>query len=165
MKTQYHVVSSVPIGAAIYLTYHDVLSTVLAMGASVLIDVDHLIDYIITQKRIDPLEKVMKAFESFNIVRKNYFFFHSWEIAIALLVLSFVWPHEFIVATLFGYSIHMTIDQVYNTHLLGKFNSKNAFYFFLFRLKHNFDVLPLRKYPEAFDSSENIYNRSTNDGR
>jgi hypothetical protein len=157
MKAQYHILSSLPIGGGTYLMSHDALSTLFAMGASVFIDIDHIIDYIITQKRIDSLQTMLKAFESFSIVNKNYFFFHSWEAIIALCATFLFWPHEYIAAILFGYSIHLLIDQIYNTCFLGRFSSRNAFYFFLFRLKHNFDVLPLRKHAETIDITDNIY--------
>ena len=157
MKTKYHVLSSIPLGIGYYAMSKDPVNTLLAMGAAVLIDVDHILDYVLTQKRIDPIPKMVQAFDWLIYVKKNYLFLHSWEIVIALAVFQWISPHPSVMAILSGYGLHLLIDQIYNSYCLGKFNLKPLFYFLCYRMRFNFDVLPLRQHANLIDINEKIY--------
>ena len=107
--------------------------------------------------RIDPISKMIKAFDWLKYVQKNYLFLHSWEIVIILAVFQGISPHPSIAAILAGYALHMLIDQIYNCYCLVKYNLKPFFYFLFYRMRFNFDVLPLRKCSHLINIDERIY--------
>lgn len=157
MQVKYHVLSAVPVGVGSYAVSGDVLTAVIGMAAAVFIDIDHIIDYVITQKRIDNPSKMMEAFDTFSIVTKNYFFLHSWELVILLAWTQLLWPHPYVLAALVGYTMHLTIDQIYNTFFLGEYNLKHFFYFLTYRSSYKFDVLPLRQNGDRIEINARIY--------
>lgn len=138
-----HVISALPLGLCWALAGYPVPALV-AMGAAVLTDTDHVIDYVLTQGKIASLKTMRTAYETFNIP-KNYFFFHSWEfVFLTAIVAQMVhWPPLW--ALLSGWSLHLLLDQAYNGHCLGRYNVKPFFYFLCFRWRLDFEVLPLRK--------------------
>ncbi len=144
MKVKMHIVSSLPLGIGYYLISKDLFATFLAMVSTVFMDTDHILDYIITQRRIDSLNKILKAFDAFA-VPKNYFLLHSWELMILLACILSFYPNPYLIAVLAGCVYHLFLDQVYNTLLLGRYNLKMLAYFFTYRMILNFDVRSLRR--------------------
>jgi len=126
-------------------------------AVAVLVDTDHLLDYLIITKRVDTPRKIMESYKTLQILHKNYFLFHAWEWAALLLLLLALFPSLLLASFVAGYLTHMIIDQIYNTRFLGKFNLKNLFYFFLYRLKYGFDVIRLRQNGPILTTSERIY--------
>ena len=135
----------------------NILTTILMIISTNVIDIDHFIDYVITQKRIDNIKIMAKSFETIDIVHKNYFFLHSWELVILFAIYLFFNPNSYLIAVFTGYSFHILLDQVFNTLFLGKFNLKILFYFLFFRMRYNFDVLPLRRKIIEIKKGEKIY--------
>lgn len=145
MKVGQHVISSLPLGAVYFLLSRNVLATSLAMTCTVIIDCDHFLDYIITQKRLASIKTMMQAFKTFRIVRKNYFFLHSWELIFLMASYLSLYPSPYLWACFTGYTFHILLDQVFNISFLGKNNLKVFFYFIIFRMRLNFDVPVLRR--------------------
>ncbi len=145
MKVRQHIISSLPLGAVFYLFSKDVLSTSLVMTCTVIVDCDHFLDYIITQKRLASIRTMRQAFKTFKIVRKNYFILHSWELIFFLASYISLYHSPFLFACFTGYIFHVLLDQVYNVFFLGKNNLKILFYFLIFRMSLNFDVPLLRR--------------------
>lgn len=130
-----------------YLIDGEMLPAVIAGASSVLIDVDHALDYVITQKRLAPLSKIVKAFNRLDVVRKNYLFLHSWELLILSCVFLFYYPNSYLIAIVTGFVYHVMLDQIFNSLFMGRYGNKLLFYFLLYRLSWNFDVLSLKKGP------------------
>lgn len=157
MKIRQHVISSLPLGTGYYYFSNDLLSSLLAIISTLLIDSDHLFDYIVTQKKVDPPAKIIEAFKTINIVRKNYFIFHSWELVILSALLLFYLPNKYFFAFFVGFSFHILLDQIFNTIFLGKYNLRLWFYFFFYRRALGFDVLLLRRGDLKYGNGEEIY--------
>jgi|TARA_B100002003_G_C14129655_1_gene543397 membrane-bound metal-dependent hydrolase YbcI (DUF457 family) len=152
MKIGQHVVSTLPLGAVYFLLSKDILATSLAMTCTVIVDCDHFLDYIITQKRLASIKTMMQAFKTFKIVRKNYYFLHSWELILLLAFYICLYPKPLLLACFTGYVFHVLLDQIFNVFFLGKYNLKILFYFIIFRISLNFDVSLLRRRNSFEDS-------------
>lgn len=145
MKVKQHVICSLPLGAVYYYFSRDILSTSLAVECSVIVDVDHFLDYFITQKRLASIRVMVAAFKTFKVIPKNYYLLHSWELVFLFAAYVFVYPNPYVFAVFTGYTFHMLLDQIYNRLFLGEYNVGGLFYFFFYRMRLNFDVLALRK--------------------
>ena len=152
MDVKKHMLSSLPLGAIYYFYSGDVLLTSMAMASTVLVDADHFLDYIITQKRFASIKTVLNAFKTFAIVRKNYFILHSWELIFLLAFYICLYPNPILLACFTGYAFHVLSDQVYNVFFLGKYNLKMLFYFIVFRMSLSFDISLLRRSNNFEDS-------------
>jgi len=139
MNAKNHIISIVLFGVLYYLTNGNLFLTLTAMFSAVAVDSDHVIDYILTQKRVDSLKEMMKAFDTFEVIKKNYLIFHSWEFIILFGFFLFFYPSRFLIAIFTGCAFHLLLDQLFNTRFLGKYNVKSFFYFFFYRMKHNFE--------------------------
>ena len=157
MTTKKHIISSLPLGAVYYFVTRNAWFALVAAFSSIVIDVDHCLDYLITQKRIGALRNMIESFNTFEIVTKNYLLLHSWELVIIFGIFLIFYHSPFLIAIFTGYVFHLFLDQIFNTQFLGKYNSKDFFYFFFYRKIHNFDVLPLRKNESSINPKERIY--------
>jgi len=157
VKTKYHVISAVPLGIGYYLFSTSLPETLLAITISIIIDMDHLIDYAVTQKRLDSLPTMVNAFKTFRIVEKNYFLLHSWELVILSGLFTLFVPNPYFIAVFVGYTFHVLGDQIYNTFFLGDYNLKIFFYFLFYRYLLKFDVLKLRQRGNVIDKNDIIY--------
>ena len=145
MDVKKHIIRSLPLGTIYYSYSGDILLTSMAMASAVLVDIDHCLDYVITQKRLASIKTMMDAFTGFKIVRKNYFVLHSWELIFLLASYISLCPSPYLFACFTGYTLHVLLDQVYNGFFLRKYNLRIPFYFFIFRMRKNFDVTRLRR--------------------
>ena len=75
MKTKQHIISSLFLMPIIFAFTKNYFFAVLSGIITILVDIDHIIDFIITQKKIDTLPNMHQAFETFKYVKKNYFIF------------------------------------------------------------------------------------------
>jgi|GEM_PF-1459124 len=157
MTVKNHIISVLPFGVFYYFLDRNLLFTVVAMFSGVVMDADHIIDYVITQKRIDSPKKMIRSFNTFEIVNKNFFLLHSWELVIFFGIILFFYRDSFLIAIFAGCTFHLLLDQIYNTSFLGKYNVKKFFYFFFYRMKYKFDVLPLRKEGARIKPEDKIY--------
>lgn len=136
MRPFKHFVISTVGGAAVYGLTGSVSSSVAMFFTGWLIDVDHLFEYIRDNGCDFNVKRFWGYFYEHHSIpegRKLYFFFHSHEIAIILVLLCFLSKLNLTLsfATL-GYILHLLCDQFANRILpLG--------YFFVYRLIKGFD--------------------------
>jgi len=135
----------------------EALPAVIAGASSVLIDVDHVVDYVITQKRLAPLSEMVTAFKRLDVVRKNYLFLHSWELMILFGVFLSYYPNIYLIAIVTGFAYHIMLDQIFNSLFSGKYGNKFLFYFLFYRLSWNFNVLSLKKEPLDMKEAGELY--------
>ncbi len=157
MKFEQHAICAIPLAVGYFGFTRSVFLTVLAVVISLSIDIDHVLDYFLIKKSLASLQKMMSAFETFEIIHKNYFLFHSWEWVILGGIGLMFNPHPWIVAIFVGFSFHVFCDQIYNTSFLGRFNLKHLFYFLIYRAYFHFDVLTLRQSGEIIKKDSKIY--------
>ena len=138
MEPKQHIISSIPLGIGYYLISKDITSALIAVGITNIIDIDHVLEYVIVNKKISSLKNMRKSFVTCDTYRKFYFFLHSWELLILLSICLFFNPNPYLTAVIIGYVYHLIPDQIYNTKLKGARNVKPPFYFFIYRMNHNF---------------------------
>ncbi|MFH1478744.1 MAG: PilZ domain-containing protein [Candidatus Omnitrophota bacterium] len=136
MRIQGHVAISLVVGSILYNISHSLGAVLSFLATSILIDIDHYIDYIREYGlSIDP-KKIYRSFTNspFKNFKKITLIFHSYEIlillclAISVFNLNIVWRYA---AT--GLMLHLFIDQMTNS-------VSHLSYFLLFRISNQFNV-------------------------
>lgn len=141
MRLWQHSLAALPLGAALYWAGGDAAAAASGAAASVLLDLDHLLDYLRWRRG-------WRGFGDFfgTSLRHQWptglFLLHCWElvplIAVGLyLVAGPVWA----LALAAGWAWHLALDQIAN-------HVHPAFYFFSFRAHRGF-CLPAMLSPEG----------------
>ncbi|HBR13927.1 MAG TPA: hypothetical protein DD723_00055 [Candidatus Omnitrophica bacterium] len=106
------------------------------------IDLDHHIDYFLSEKKIPFKYQELYDFCSDAQKGRIYLFFHSYELLALLWSLIFFLPHQGIwLGIVLGATVHVLCDQIFNPF-------KKYAYFFTYRMKYGFDKRKL--FHEAF---------------
>jgi len=106
----------------------------LSLASGFLIDVDHLIDYLIYEKfrRLD-FRQFFRG-ENFDRSGKVYIFAHGFEFAAILIIFGVIFPNSAWIFYSLGFAnlLHLLYDTIANKPIWPT-------YFFLFRLAKNFN--------------------------
>ncbi len=145
MVVRRHAISSVPLGLGYYLITKDIATTLIAMVMTIIIDLDHVLDFIVIHKKMTSIKKMADKYKTHIDIQKFYIIFHSWELVILSTIYLLYKPDPYLIAVLIGYIYHLFLDQIYHLFFLGKYNIKILFYFFIYRAVYNFDNLSLRR--------------------
>ena len=135
MKLAQHCLSAVPLAAAAYAaTSGNLAAACMAGASSVLIDCDHVLDYLLYNKRWGGMRHFFASCEEGRLPRLHLIL-HSFELVIFLWLLvgtgtAAAWG----VGLTIGVTGHMLMDWVGNRHLV-----KQSFYWLWFRAVHRFD--------------------------
>ena len=98
-----------------------------------LIDLDHLIDFLLLNKKKDYFNLTLFFSGSyFQKTQKIYIFLHSYEITFILIIFSSL-HDKYIYYVALAHFLHLVQDQTFNK---VRFFS----YFFIYRLSNNFDI-------------------------
>ena len=98
-----------------------------------LIDLDHLIDFILLNEKKDYFNlDLFFSGSYFQKSQKIYIFLHSYEITLMLIFFSILYDKQIYYAAL-AHFLHLFQDQIFNK---VRFFS----YFFVYRLSNNFDI-------------------------
>ena len=130
MKVREHVISSIPIGVGFYLLSRSIPATVACVFSTILIDVDHLIDYFLTFGLKLRIKDFFQATRDLRY-RKFHLFFHSYELLFLLLFIFAFNRNRILLGFITGLGVHLLFDQCYNP-------VKSFSYFFIYRLKNSF---------------------------
>ena len=142
MKPTKHAIASFAIGSILYLYTKNIYVGFLCFFSGILVDVDHIIEYIIhSGLRGITIDKVWHVCEETNKdgankgFKKLYLVFHSWEVFIVLWVLTAFFKNIYLLAFTLGYSSHIVLDVIGNRmypqgysfiwRCLKKFHTKN----------------------------------------
>jgi len=133
MRPRGHLIISTAVSAGVYAASRSWTLTSLSWIAGVLIDVDHVLDYLVTQKRLDPYPMMFKHFDR-QRSKKCYLWLHGFEWIPVIGLLSWTLGQPLAgSAILMGYSQHLLLDQWANgLHPL--------FYFLTFRAANGFEA-------------------------
>ena len=134
MSPAVHIVSSLVGAGIVYSIFGNFICAVIFLASGVLIDLDHVFDYIrehnirsLSVKRLletcyeDRFEKVILIFHSYELL------FILW-IVITIFKLGIYW-----VALALGLTMHLVLDQLRN-------NTFVLSYFFTYRWMNNFEI-------------------------
>ena len=133
MKLRSHIVASVIFSSIFFLVFKSWSITVSSLISGVLIDCDHVLDYLLKFKK---RFRVKKLFDTYN-KREMLFFMvilHSWELLFLLNIYAFLMSdNSWIIGITIGFTQHVVLDQIFN-HLGG------WQYFFFWRVKKGFNL-------------------------
>ena len=140
MKPSIHVVVSFSIGLTLWFFTKSVYAGLLCFFSGVLVDVDHVVEYIIhhkwktlTVKTVYQASKETGRQEGDYRFKRLYLIFHSLELVITFWALTVITKNLYMLAITLGYSSHIILDAT--TNPLSWYS-----YFILRRLKNKFDT-------------------------
>jgi len=127
-------VASALVAGGVWWWTRDGWLAAVSWGIGVFIDVDHVIDYVVYERR---LPKSARQFIEYFTVRHEYrkviILFHGFEWMALLWGLAWaVWPAPWGVVVALSYSQHLVLDRITNRHL------HPLCYFFFFRWRCHF---------------------------
>lgn len=127
---------SAGIGAGVWIGTGSPLAVPVAVGAGVLIDGDHILDF---------LDWVAAGYK-----RSVFVLLHAWELAASgVVVLAAFWYHPLLLAAVLGYLSHLVADQIGNPmHPLG--------YSILYRVRSGFRHSHLVRGPQTLVPEHDI---------
>jgi hypothetical protein len=150
-----HVIASGFLGAVLYFITHSVPAAVSCFIGGIILDADHVIEYIIHYGLKDfSIRKVYAACESTGRqsrgvgFKKLYLLFHVNEVAIILWLLYLWFKNIYILSFAIGYTTHMLMDCLTNPLLPEA-------YFMAWRVKDNFDTNSLLRKEFRYKDSNN----------
>ena len=82
MVVRHHAISSVPLGLGYYLITKDIATTLIAMVMTIIIDLDHVLDFIVIHKKMTSIKKMAEIYGKHKLIPKFYYILHSWELVI-----------------------------------------------------------------------------------
>lgn len=141
-----HIIVSLPLGAAVGFFTESFFAGLLCFFCGVLIDIDHLIEYLIhyglrpftsfgsTLKEVYQTCGGMLSREGKCAVKKIYLIFHAVELVILLWVVFAFNKNIYLFSIASGYTAHLIMDIAINP-------MRPSAYFIVFRIKNSFDAL------------------------
>lgn len=143
MKLYQHCLSAIPLAVAGYAAAGgSVAAGFMAGFSSVLMDLDHVADYVIHNRGWGGVEDFFKSCEEGRLT-KLYLVMHGFEWLILLwLLIGTGAAAPWGVGLAIGMSGHMLLDWLGNRHIV-----KPSFYWLWFRAQHNFDGNALYRVP------------------
>src|SRR2546428_4940368 len=106
-----------------------------------LIDVDHVVDYLLVERRRELTPAAFLRYYTEGHARRMVLALHSYEVFLALAALAWWLGSLWVAGYLAGGAMHLALDIGFN----GRLTPRNifAFYSFRFRWAHGFDALTL----------------------
>ncbi|MBI5568546.1 MAG: hypothetical protein HY914_01225 [Desulfomonile tiedjei] len=132
MKLRNHSVAALPLMAGTYLATSSLAATLVAGASSVLIDVDHIPDYVYFRRGWRGLSDFFATCYQSRL-RKTFVCFHAWEWAIATWTVLLFWSGPtWLWAVGAGITYHLLLDQLGN-------DVTHSFYWISCRARHGFE--------------------------
>jgi len=150
MKLKHHFWTSAVTGGALYWATGSVSALTGAMIGGFLIDSDHIIDQLWSIRYGAPFRRPLRSDKSanrsqsplgwvMNLLRPRKLLrlplvFHSYELLVLIILITFVFRTPFLIGLLSGYVLHLSLDMFRHYH---EFNSP-YFYLISYRLAQGF---------------------------
>lgn len=127
MTLREHLISAVPLSLGVGLATGSTAAGVAAGLSAFLVDVDHVLDYVLSNGRFRSLGHMFDYCYG-GMVRRNYLIFHAYELwLLGLFILPGLIGPQLALGVLSGWLLHLLLDQLFNpAHPLT--------YFLLYRL-------------------------------
>ena len=140
MKPLKHIIASACVGGAFAFFTKSVYAGIICFASGVLVDFDHVIEYVIHHKWKDLSVRNIYHVSEQTCSRDNgegfkklYLLFHSGEIAILLWIAALYTKNIYILALATGYSLHILLDCIGNP-------MQNLGYFMFWRAMKGFET-------------------------
>jgi capsule polysaccharide modification protein KpsS len=109
-----HLVAAVPLAGAVYLASGSIPAAAAAGAANVLVDMDHVVDYLYMTGGSLRLKSLYRDYRGHR-TPKLILALHSWELALLTLVCAWIWAAPgFIWGLATGWIFHLACDQIVN---------------------------------------------------
>jgi len=132
MKMEHHAAIAVPVSLGILYFTHSWFYCLMSFALGVLIDFDHVFDYIREEKRFDMKDLFIKSYKGDFI--RIYLVFHCLEyVPLAWIIGALIHNYTFSIVFTVSYLCHMIADQFAN-------NIRPLGYFFFYRAYAGFDM-------------------------
>ncbi len=133
MKVSRHIIVSVSVGAVVSFWFNNLYAGIICLLSGVLVDSDHILEYIIEYRWRDfTFKKCYVACEN-NQFKKIHLVLHSIEIILVLWVFVVYTRNIYLFAGTLGYSVHLLLDIVGN-------RASPRSYFFIWRAVNKFSA-------------------------
>lgn len=130
-----HVAVSTALGGALWLALKSFPAGLACLLSGVLVDLDHLLDYVYNHGWRPRPRHFLKTFKN-DILQRIIILLHSWELApLAVLAVWLSGWHPVGIGLLTGALTHLALDQVFNRH-------NPLAYFLTYRIYHRFASRP-----------------------
>ena len=137
MKLHNHILASTTVGGISYYIFGSWQISVTVFLSGIFIDLDHILDYFLYEKKIKlDIKDFFYKCEAL-ILNKVYLLLQSYELIIILAILAYFTNDYIVLGLLIGFGTHIMLDLAANkVHFLGysfifrlinKFNSKKIF--------------------------------------
>jgi len=131
VKVSRHVVVSAAISTAIVASGFPLRAAAAAFAAGVFVDIDHLLDYFFTSRRISfDVKDLFYKCEN-HLLSTAYLLLHSYELAAALLAAAYFTRSAVLGGAFAGFAAHLFMDAIYK---IRKYPNKPLGYFLLYRI-------------------------------
>lgn len=132
MKPQYHVASSALIAGVLYLFFKSWSMALSCFISGILIDIDHIYDYVREYGMPFTVKKFFTAVYGDNIPRLTLIF-HSWELVLLAGIIAWAYSGNPWLAGIFaGLGQHIVLDKLNNGERLRSYS-------FIWRWKKQFE--------------------------
>lgn len=132
MQARYHVIVSAGLSVGLYASTHSLPASMLCLLSGVLIDLDHVLEYYIDQKKWPKNYKELTDFCNDYQGEKAYLVFHAYEYLITLwAIIGFFQLNVLWVGFALGITVHVLCDQFTNP-------IRPLFYFLAYRIIKKF---------------------------
>jgi hypothetical protein len=135
-----HIASSIPLGFCVYTISGDFIATAVSMIATVIMDIDHVFDQVVENKRLDPLSIMTEVYNQ-SAMKIVIMFFHSWELVCALILFALMASNITMGAIAVGMGFHLLIDNIYYTMIKPRI--RPFMYIFTYRVYYGFKASEL----------------------
>src|SRR2546426_7289674 len=136
-----HLVTTAIAGGAVLASTGSIPLTAGVVAGGFLIDADHLVDYVLVERRRELTPAAFLRHYTEGHTRRVVLALHSYEVFLALATLAWWLDSPWLAGYLAGGAMHLGLDIVFN----GRLTPRNifAFYSLGFRLAHAFDATAL----------------------
>lgn len=132
MMPKHHIMISLGLGAVIGIVLKSWGAAVACLFSGVLIDLDHVIDYILARGRMTLSWDQFLEYCTYDMNGKLYLFFHSFEAVILMWMCAYFFQFNAVAyGFIIGLTVHMLCDQTVNP-------LKPLGYFIIYRIYHHF---------------------------
>jgi hypothetical protein len=139
MKLEHHIAVSVPVSLGVFYFTRSIFYFLFSLAIGVLVDIDHIFDYIAEEKKFDLKHLFIKSY--LGDFKKIYLFFHAYEYVPLAIFLGYYFKNmTFAFVFVISYLIHLIFDQFSN-------RTKPLGYFLIYRIFVKFEMKKIFNVP------------------
>lgn len=138
-----HIVITLEISLIVYLKFQNILYVLMAVAGGILIDIDHMFDFIIQFRRLSFRRLLNFPYQKSKHI---YLFFHSWELVIIAGLFSFFSHFLALQIFVFSWGLHLFVDNIDEAK-----KKRFLHYFLIYRFSKGFKTDKLKGF--IFDNN------------